>query len=128
MSEALAVCAADCKTACSVISRHSAKDRQRLAHACHVAEEFAASTLIQLRHSAPVGHGFGVPSLSEVSDAWSHTREVLANKAPSVRVDDAYPLPGLTSLFSDLADARIDPDTLVRDTMLHLRKALAEGA
>ena len=54
---------------------------------CQVAEEFADSAVIRLRHSAPVGHGFGVPSLPEVAAAWEHSRDQLARKEPRVRID-----------------------------------------
>jgi hypothetical protein len=71
-----------------------------------------------------VGHGFGVPSLAQVTAAWDHTRELIANKEPRVRVDDGYPLPGLPSLVSALAGVDITPDTLVADTVAALRAAL----
>ena len=124
VSSALRVCAADCRTRCSVITRYDASTQERLKHACALADEFTSSQLIQLRHSAPVGHGFGVPSLAQVTAAWDHTRELIANKEPRVRVDDGYPLPGLPSLVSALAGVDITPDTLVADTVAALRAAL----
>jgi hypothetical protein len=124
VSQALGVCAADCRTRCSVITRYDAHTQERLKTACQVAEEFADSAVIRLRHSAPVGHGFGVPSLPEVAAAWEHSRDQLARKEPRVRTADGYPLTGLPSLFSAVADARIVPDTLVNDTVAALRTAL----
>jgi hypothetical protein len=124
VSAALGVCAADCRRPCTVMARHSEDDQQRLADACRAAENFADSAMIQLRHSAPVGHGFGVPSPREVMDTWMHTREHLGKREPAVLVDDGFALPGLPSLFSALAGTEIAPDTLIADTAAALRKAL----
>jgi hypothetical protein len=125
VSSAFGVCAADCRHQCSVVTRHPDEAGVRLAEACRIAQNFTDSAMIQLRHSAPVGHGFGVPSPREVMDTWLHTREHLGHREPAVLVDDGFPLPGLPSLFSALAGTRIVPDTLIADTATALRKALA---
>ena len=49
-----------------------------LTERCRLAHEFAEGALVRLRHAAPVGHGFGVPSPEEVSDAWDRTRTSLS--------------------------------------------------
>jgi hypothetical protein len=125
VSAAFGVCAADCRRPCTVLGRHTEEEQQRLADACRVAENFADSAMIQLRHSAPVGHGFGVPSPREVMDTWLHTREHLGHREPAVLTDDGFPLPGLPSLFTALAGTTVKPDTLIADTAAALRKALA---
>jgi hypothetical protein len=78
-----------------------------------------------LRHSAPVGHGFGVPSRREVLAAWVHTRKTLGRYEPAVLIDDGFVLAGLPSLFSVLAGAPIVPDTMIAETVAELRQALA---
>jgi hypothetical protein len=116
VSAGLGVCAADCRRQCTVMTRHTAAEQDRLASRCRVAEGFTDSATIQLRHSAPVGHGFGVPSPREVIDAWLHTREHLGKREPAVLSDDGFVLPGLPSMFSALAGVPIRPDTLIADT------------
>ncbi len=125
VAAALGICAAECRYRCTAISRHTDAKQKMLAAGCRTAADFTGSTLIQLRHSAPVGHGFGVPSPREVLAAWVHTRGVLARLRPEVLADDGYPLPGLPSLVSALAGVPIRPDTLIRETMTELRAALA---
>ncbi len=127
VSEAFGMCAADCPKPCTVITRHAPAQRASLATRCHLASEFTGSAVIRLRHSAPVGHGFGVPSPAEVTDAWSRTRATLGARAPALLADDTYPLPGLPALFSVLADQEIRPDTIIADTVAALRGALRQG-
>jgi hypothetical protein len=124
VASALGVCAADCRHPCTVMSRQSEEDQQRLVAACRIAENFSDSAMVQLRHSAPVGHGFGVPSPREVMETWMHTREHLGKRQPAALIDDGFPLPGLPSLFSALAGTAIAADTLIADTAGALLKAL----
>lgn len=119
VAHALGVCAAACRDQCSVITRLSAEHRDTVAERCAIALDFGDSALIKLRHAAPVGHGFGVPSTEEVAQTWQHTREILAKRHPlaeAALIDDGYCLPGLPSLLTVLAGADITPDTLLRDT------------
>ena len=48
-------------------------DKDDLVDRLAIAGLFVESPLIALRHAAPVGHGFGVPSASELSHAWEKT-------------------------------------------------------
>ncbi len=125
VSSALGVCAGDCRHQCTVMTRHDQPAQERLAAACRIAENFTDSALIQLRHSAPVGHGFGVPSPREVIDTWMHTREHLGKRQPAALIDDGFVLPGMPSLFSALANAEILPDTLLADTANEIRVVLS---
>jgi hypothetical protein len=125
VSSALDTCAADCRQPCTVITRHSGAERERLEAACRIAGYFTNSAMIQLRHSAPVGHGFGVPSRQEVLEVWTRTRENLGNREPAVLIEDGFPLPGLPSFVSALAGVTIEPGTLIADTASALRTALA---
>jgi hypothetical protein len=123
-SHALAICAAECPHHCSVISRHPAEDRKELAERAATALAYVDSPIVRLRHAAPVGHGFGVPSPAEVLDAWERTRAHLGRREPAVLDDDGYPLPGLPSLFTALAGAPVIPDTLLAATSQELVAAL----
>jgi hypothetical protein len=123
-SHALAVCAGQCRHPCTVLTRHSAEQRKILAAGCTTALAYIDSPIVRLRHAAPVGHGFGVPSPAEVLEAWERTRASLTRHVPAVLSPDGFPLPGLPSLFSALAGAQVRPDTLVADTATALVGAL----
>lgn len=125
VGEALSTCAAECRTRCSVITRHTDADQKRLSAACRLADEFAGSAIVRLRHSSPVGHAFGVPSSREVAEAWDHTRRVLGAREPAALVDDGFPLAGLPTFFTAVAGTPIRPTTLLADTMAVLRRSLA---
>lgn len=124
VSHGLATCAGRCKRPCTVFTRYPAETQQRLERGCRTALAFGESELIRLRHQAPVGHGFGVPSPREVSHAWARSRAWLGKHEPAVLDDDGFALPGLPNLFSALAGTRIRPDTLVADTAGVLARAL----
>lgn len=125
VSRALGTCAWDCHTRCTVIDGRTEEERLRLTAHCRVAAELQGSAIVRLRHSAPVGHGLGVPSPEEVAEAWLHTRATLGVREPAVLVDDGYPLAGLPSMLSTLAGVPIRPSTIIADTATALRRALA---
>lgn len=131
VAQALAVCAAECRTPCSVITRLTDAERTALAERCRLAQEFADSALVRLRHAAPVGHGFGVPSPEELLEAWQRTRTSLERfelgLAALAGADrDGYPLPGLPGLFSAIATTTLTPDTLLYDVTVHITATLTE--
>jgi hypothetical protein len=125
VSSALTTCATDCRTPCSVITRHDRTERARLAFAGRLADDFAASAIVRLRHSSPVGHAFGVPSPAEVTSAWNHTRQTIGAREPAVLIADGFVLPGLPSLFGAVAGVPIRPTTIIGDTAAALRSAIA---
>ena len=86
------------------------------------------SAIVRLRHSAPVGHAFGVPSQTELLEAWDRTRRSLMRFAPTLEDDDGFPLPGFTALVSELAGAPMAPDTLLADTASAIRALLEVAA
>ena len=117
---ALATCAARCRNPCTALSWVSGPDDLTLR--CRVALAFAQSPLVRLRHAAPVGHGFGVPSAEEVLDAWGRSRTAL-DKNPvghQAATDDGFPLPGLPSLMSAVAAFPVVPGRLLADVSDHL--------
>jgi hypothetical protein len=127
VAHALRVCATTCKTPCTVMTSHPAEDRERLAEACRAAAAFAGSAIVRLRHSAPVGHGFGGPSPAEVIEAWQRSRQAIAKRGglcESALTEDGFALPGLPSLFSAIAGTTLTPDTLVADTAAEIVRLL----
>lgn len=128
MSHALATCAASCPLPCTVYTRLSPEQAETVRIGSRIAISFNGSSFIRLRHSAPVGHGFGVPTRREVLDAWQHTREALARLAPAVAHDDGYVLPGFANLMSTLAGQKLEASTLVRDTAAAITELLSPHA
>jgi hypothetical protein len=130
LAHALGTCASGCRTPCAVVTMRTEHDRDELAAACRLAFVYAGSALIRLRHSAPVGHGFGVPSPAEVTAAWAHSRETIARHGEpglAVLAEDGFALPGLPSLFSAIAGTEIRPDTLLADTAHEVAMLLVPG-
>lgn len=129
MSHALAKCAAKCPLPCTVYTRLSKEQAEMVRFGSRIALNFNGSTFIKLRHSAPVGHGFGVPSRGELLKVWRHTREALGRLAPAVAREDGYVLPGFVNLMSTLAGEKLEASTLVRDTAAAIIELLdAHGA
>lgn len=127
---ALGECAAGCRTPCSVITRLAESGRDDLVARCRLATEFAGGALVRLRHAAPVGHGFGVPSTDEVRAAWARTQSSLRHqergrKALAGAAADPYPLPGLPALFSEIATAEIVPDTILAEVAVRVAALVA---
>lgn len=123
-AHALSVCATTCHRRCSVYGRLDPRLADLVTHGCRLASALTDSAVVRLRHSAPVGHGFGVPSRRELLDAWSRTRASLAKQEPAIAIDDGFPLPGFPTLISTLAGTPLPQDTLLADTATTLTQAL----
>lgn len=105
--------------------------RRELDGRLRLALGFLDSPVVALRHHAPVGHFFGVPSVAEVTEAWQRTWERLAQQWP----DEANPLagrrqdendealPGLAVLISTIAGHPVRGGTLLHRIT---RDAIAE--
>jgi hypothetical protein len=124
VAHALGVCGGECRRPCSVVTRHPSHVQEVLEQRSRAALAYVSTPIVRLRHSAPVGHGFGVPSAGEVREAWVRSRGELARFEPAALTEDGYPLPGLPSLFSAVAGTLVKPDTLVADTAKELLAAL----
>jgi hypothetical protein len=105
-----------------VLTSHPATDRAALFEACRLAVAFGQCGLVRLRHAAPVGHGFGVPSPHEVAQAWQRSRDGMAKRGAALP-DDGFPLPGLPSLFSAIAGVELVPRTPWRRLAAALRSS-----
>ncbi|TDE49983.1 hypothetical protein E1295_19705 [Nonomuraea mesophila] len=119
---ALAVCVAGCRNPCTAMDWIEPEPRADLQVRARTALAFAETPLVRLRHAAPVGHGFGVPSPEEVLDAWERSRAALDKNAVGAAAlkDDGFPLPGLPALFAAVAGAPIEPATLLHGVSEHI--------
>ncbi|GAA2303160.1 hypothetical protein GCM10010402_72750 [Actinomadura luteofluorescens] len=128
VAAALGDCAARCRTPCTVMTRMDDLVRADLSDRCRLAADFSDGALVKLRHAAPVGHGFGVPSPEEVQAAWTRARRSLSRHPlgkSALEDDDSYPLPGLPAVFSAIATTDLRPDTLLRDVTERITSSLA---
>jgi hypothetical protein len=127
---ALGVCAASCRTPCTVMTDLAPDVREALTERCRLAEEFAGAAVVRLRHAAPVGHGFGVPSPEEVEEAWARTcsslrHHKLGGEALAAAPVPGEPLPGLAAVFSAVARTQLTADTILYDVSVRLLQLLA---
>lgn len=122
LAGALAVCVATCRNPCTAMDWIPEEPRADLSTRARTALAFADTPLVRLRHAAPVGHGFGVPSPEEVLDAWERSRSALDKNevGATALIDDGFPLPGLAALFSAIATVEIRPSTLLHDVSEHV--------
>lgn len=94
---------------------------------------FVESPVIALRHHAPVGHFFGVPSKAEIDQGWQRTWQRLTQQwadgsNPMHQVAAAgekEALPGLTQLMSTIAGRPMKTGTLLSRIGADLIKELA---
>jgi hypothetical protein len=113
VASALASCG-QCRLATCDLGVTSAREASGdLGSRIAMSEKFKRSRVVALRHAAPIGHGFGVPSAPELLEAWAATWKMIAVSAELP--DDDYPLPGLPRLVSEIAGAEISPGTLVHE-------------
>ncbi|MDO4412922.1 hypothetical protein [Cutibacterium sp.] len=104
------------------------EERRSLDARVRLARIFQESGLVALRHHAPVGHFFGVPSGSEIGNSWVATwnklneqwadgsNPMLDPSAPGYDVDVSNEaLPGLSRLVSVIAARPIHAGHLLRD-------------
>ena len=116
-----------CSAHCSVWVRHSEADRDALERRARLAALLGASPLIQMRHSAPVGHFFGVPDLEEIAQEWGRfaheARKRLGHDLSVGGGVDDMPQ-NLCLLISALRGEPTQQSSLVADVVSHLRSLL----
>ncbi|MET0695547.1 MAG: hypothetical protein ABWX96_14575 [Propionibacteriaceae bacterium] len=124
-----------CPNPCGFVTDMSMELRRDLDARVRLALLFVQSPIVALRHHAPVGHFFGVPSAQEISDAWILTWEKVNQPWP----DGDNPLhsmehmsmgalhetlPGMSTLISAVAGRTISPGYLIRDIAKDLTRVL----
>lgn len=140
LGDALAVCAMNhatvdagqrpdvgetCPDPCRWATAGSMEVRRDLDARVRLALLYVDSPIVSLRHHAPVGHFFGVPSVQEISEAWLRTWErlsqpwndganpLLLGTVPGNAPPDEA-LPGMSALVSAVAGRTIGPGRVIR--------------
>ena len=139
-----------CPNPCGFVTGLGRERRRDLDARVRLAGLYVDSPIVALRHHAPVGHFFGVPSVAEISEAWRRTWERVSEpwpdgsnpllapgralapaRAPSPskgsRTPDGEALPGLSALISAVAGRPIGPGSLLHDIGGDVGRALALG-
>jgi hypothetical protein len=124
-----------CPLPCAFVTELGRKRRRDLDARIRLAMLYIDSPIVALRHHAPVGHFFGVPSVAEISDAWLRTWEKVSAPWPDganpvlapalqARTPEDEALPGLSALVSAVADRPIGPGRLLHDIGTDVARAL----
>ena len=115
-----------CPNPCGWALFGSPAQRKDLDARVRLALLYRDSPLVSLRHHAPVGHFFGVPSTREITRAWERTWERMTQQWPdgdnplvAQRVrgvpEPREALPGLADVVSAVAGTPIGPGRLIQD-------------
>ena len=115
-----------CPNPCSWATRGTLDQQRDLDARVRLAIIYQESPIVGLRHHAPVGHFFGVPSTTEISEAWLATWTRLVAPWPDGsnpltagdvlgRPDPTEALPGMAALVSAVAGATMGPGRLLRE-------------
>ena len=128
-----------CPHPCDFVTRLPMEHRRSLDARVRLALSYAESPIVALRHHAPVGHFFGVPSFAEITEAWHNTWEKLTqpwadganpllDPDPAHQPADPEPLPGMALLVSTVAGHTVGPGRLLRDIGHDVAEALGAGS
>ncbi len=115
-----------CPVPCSWAVAPPEHARRNLDARVRLALIYQDSALVALRHHAPVGHFFGVPSNREIARAWERTWERLSMPWPDGdnpltasaargAPEPKEALPGISAVVSAVAGRTIGPAHLIRD-------------
>lgn len=136
-----------CVHPCGFAVARPLAERRDLDARVRLALLYVDSPIVALRHHAPVGHFFGVPSVQEISDAWIKTWDKVTTpwrdgsnplpltahppqrhsdgRLPAVGApEDNEALPGMSALVSAVAGRDISAGHLVRDIGADIRREL----
>lgn len=108
-----------CTTPCSVWTRLDPAAAEALERRMTLVGLFVDSPVLSLRHAAPVGHGFGVPSRGELLEQWEATWQRLTRpwedgqNPLAVLPDEGEPLPGMAAFLSAVAGVALTPLTVL---------------
>lgn len=117
-----------CPNPCRWAVHGDLDERRDLDARLRLALIYLESPLVALRHHAPVGHFFGVPSIEEISEGWVKTWQKLTTQWPdgsnplvaaveqgTFTIPEDEALPGLSLLVSVVAKQQLLPGRLLHD-------------
>ena len=124
-----------CPNPCTFVTRLGTNHRRILDARVRLALLYIDSPIVALRHHAPVGHFFGVPSVAEISTAWLLSWEKVSAPWPDganplldpglvSRAPEQEALPGLSALVSAVAGRAVGPGRLLHDIGQDVARAL----
>ena len=124
-----------CPNPCAFVTGLGRDRRRELDARIRLAMLYIDSPIVALRHHAPVGHFFGVPSVAEISAAWLATWEKVSAPWPDganpllaptlpARTPEGEALPGLSALITAVAGRPVGPGRLLRDIGDDVARAL----
>ncbi len=127
-----------CPNPCDFAATRPLAERRDLDARVRLARIFIDSPILALRHHAPVGHFFGVPSVEEIDAAWTNTwaklthpwpdgTNPLLNPALVAGPTEAEALPGLAALASAVAGRPMGPGKVVHAIREDITRALHEA-
>ncbi len=134
-----------CPNPCGFVTGLGRERRRDLDARVRLAGLYVDSAIVALRHHAPVGHFFGVPSVAEISEAWLRTWERVSEPWPDgsnpllapdgralrpaqgPRTPNGEALPGLSALISAVAGRPVGPGSLLHEIGRDLGRALSLG-
>jgi hypothetical protein len=127
-----------CPNPCDFATRAPLEERRDLDARVRLARIYCDSPILALRHHAPVGHFFGVPSVAEIADAWPDTWHKLTQQwpdgdnpllkvVPVGRPGDVEALPGLSALISAVAGRPMGPGRVLHAIREDIARALREA-
>lgn len=127
-----------CPNPCDFAADRPLVERRNLDARVRLARIYVDSPILALRHHAPVGHFFGVPSVEEIDEAWPNTWAKLTQQWP----DGSNPLldpalvsgpatveamPGLSALISAVAGRPIGPGRVLHAIREDISRALHDA-
>ena len=116
-----------CQARCSVWTRYSDDQRAQLENGTRLVVLMSRSPLLQLRHSAPIGHFFGVPELDEVSAEWDALASRIARDTGVELTGDSV-VAQAADLCTEMAGVQIGPSDLIGQTVRTCRELLDSRA
>ena len=123
-----------CRRPCNVWEQYAPEVKTVVGARVHLARSLAESPVVALRHHAPVGHFFGVPSMEEVAAQWQRTWDRLAKpwadganplQAPAEPVPDL--VTGMGSVVSAVAGRPIGPGVVIETVKKRILAELHSG-
>lgn len=114
----------DCRATCAVWDAVPASQRDDQQHRSRLALLLSRSAIVQLRHSAPIGHFFGVPDDDEIRREWDDVKRQAARF--DVVLDDGDLVTEMAQYCSMIAATPLRPATTIATLADRLSGAIGD--